>query len=88
MYQHLVHDSECISIVSFREYMKVVLCIVNVSELCRIVNVSALCSTAKIQVRPRGYKTFFMFNSAKHEICPANKSQITDNCKFFLAKHS
>ena len=38
--------------------------------------------------RPRGYKTFFMLNSAEHEICPANKSQITNNCKFFLAKHS
>ena len=37
---------------------------------------------------PRGYKTFFMLNSAEHEICPANKSQITDNCKFFLAKHT
>ena len=28
---------------------------------------------------------FFMLNSAEHEICPANKSQITN---FFLAKHS
>ena len=37
--------------------------------------------------RPRGYKTFFMLNSAEHEICPVNKSQITNNCKFFLAKH-
>ena len=36
----------------------------------------------------RGCKTFFMLNSAEHEICPASKSQITDNCKFFLAKHS
>ena len=27
--------------------------------------------------RPRGYKTFFMLNSAEHEIYPANKSQIT-----------
>ena len=25
-----------------------------------------------------------MLNSAEHEICPANKSQITNNCKFFL----
>ena len=38
--------------------------------------------------RARGYKTFFMLNSAEHEICPANISQITDNCKFFLAKQS
>ena len=36
----------------------------------------------------RGYKTFFMLNSAEHEICPANKSQMTQNCKNFLAKHS
>ena len=34
---------------------------------------------------PRGYKTFFMLNSAEHEIFSANKSQITNNCKFFLA---
>ena len=27
-----------------------------------------------------------MLNSAEHEICPANKSQITNNCKFFLPK--
>ena len=26
-----------------------------------------------------------MLNSAEHEICLANKSQITNNCKFFLA---
>ena len=37
---------------------------------------------------PWGYKTSFMLNSAEHEICPANKSQIITNCKFFLAKHS
>ena len=33
-------------------------------------------------------KTFFMLNSAEHEIRPANKSQITNTCNFFLAKHS
>ena len=38
--------------------------------------------------RPRSYKTFFMLNLAEHEICPANKYQITNNCKFLLAKHS
>ena len=31
---------------------------------------------------------FFMLNSAEHEFFPANKSQIANNCKFFLAKHS
>ena len=25
-----------------------------------------------------------MLNSAEHEICPANKNQITNNCKLFL----
>ena len=30
----------------------------------------------------------FVLNSAEHEICPANKSQITNNCKFFLVKHN
>ena len=25
-----------------------------------------------------------MLNSAEHEICPANKSQITNNSKFFI----
>ena len=35
-----------------------------------------------------GYTTFFMLNSAEHEICPANtcKSKITNNYKFFLLK--
>ena len=37
--------------------------------------------------RPKCYKTFFMLNLAKHEIFPANKSQITNNCKFCLAEH-
>ena len=52
-------------------------------------------SQAKIQISlrvravwPQDYKTFFMLNSAEHEFCPAYKSQITNNCKFFLAKHS
>ena len=31
-------------------------------------------------------QTLFMLNSAEHEIFPANKSQITNNCKFFSAK--
>ena len=37
---------------------------------------------------PRGYKLFFMLNSAEHEICPANKTQLTNNCKIFLAKRT
>ena len=28
---------------------------------------------ADIEIRPRGYKTFSMLNSAEHEICPAHK---------------
>ena len=38
------------------------------------------------EFRLRGYKTFFMLNSAEHEIGPANKSKINNNLKFFLAK--
>ena len=34
------------------------------------------------------YKTFFMLSSAVHEICTANKSHITNNCKFFHSKDS
>ena len=33
---------------------------------------------------PQGYKTLFVLNSAEHEICPANKSKITNNCNYFL----
>ena len=29
-----------------------------------------------------------LLNSAEHEICPANESEITNNCNIFLAKHS
>ena len=33
-----------------------------------------------------GPKVIKLFScSTEHEICPANKSQITNNCKFFLA---
>ena len=28
------------------------------------------------KIRPLGYNTYIMLNSAEHEICPANKSQI------------
>ena len=43
---------------------------------------------ANAHIRPHGYKTVFMLKSAKHEFFPANKSQITNSFKFFLAKHS
>ena len=37
---------------------------------------------------PEVIKLFFILNSAEQEIFHANKSQITNNAKFFLAKHS
>ena len=40
--------------------------------------------TTETLIRPRGYKTFFMLNSAEHEICLANKSQITNGANSFL----
>ena len=36
--------------------------------------------TVWIQIRPRGYKTFFILNSAEHEIYPAHKCQNANNC--------
>ena len=36
-------------------------------------------------LRPRGYKTCFVLNSSEHGIRSA-KSQITKDCKFFLAE--
>ena len=47
-------------------------------------------SANRNQIRPRGYKNFFMLNSTEHEICLANKSLITNNANSFLlniAKH-
>ena len=29
----------------------------------------------------------YLLNITEHEICPANKSQIINNCKFLLAKY-
>ena len=42
------------------------------------------------ELRLRGYmyKTFFMLNSAEHQMCPANESQISNKCKFLVVKHS
>ena len=37
----------------------------------------------KVKTWTQGHKTFFMLNSAEHEICPANKSQIANNLQFF-----
>ena len=46
---------------------------------------NSLCFRA---IWPQGYKTFFMLNSAEHEIFHSSTSQITNNAKFFLAKHN
>ena len=56
-----------------------------VLKLCDIVILSQEANFSA--TRPRGYRTFFMLISAEHEICPANKSQISNYCKFFLTKH-
>ena len=37
---------------------------------------------------PEVIKPFFMLSSAEHEICSANKSQLINNCKFYLAIRS
>ena len=33
-------------------------------------------------------KTFFMLKPTDPEMCPPNKSKLTNDCKFFHAKHS
>ena len=38
---------------------------------------------AQRRLRPRGYKTFFMLNSAEHEIFPANKYENANNSWHF-----
>ena len=35
------------------------------------------------QIRPRGYKTFFMLNSAEHEIFSGNKYENANNSWHF-----
>ena len=37
---------------------------------------------------PRGFKSFLVLSSDEHEIGPPNESQITNNCRFVLAKNS
>ena len=39
-----------------------------------------VCKFAKPVIRPRGYKTFFMLNSAEHEIYPAHMCYNANNC--------
>ena len=54
----------------------------------KVVSPVTMAETLPSVCGPRGYKTFFVLNSAEQEISPANKSQITNNRKYFLAKHS
>ena len=37
-------------------------------------------SNQPVQPGPEVIKLVFMLNSAEHEICPANKYQIANNC--------
>ena len=63
--------------------------LLSVESAQRMVNVKKylviILSVPNMNIRPQGYNTFFMLNTAEHEICPANKSQITRNFTFFLA---
>ena len=40
------------------------------------------------KIGPEVINLCYMHKSAEHEICRPDKSYITDNCKFFLAKLS
>ena len=81
------------SVSSFYSYLRATVPVVTNCLPCNDLSLfdtskrSAKCRVMK-HSWPRGYKPFFMLTSAEHEICPANKSQITNMCKFFLAKHS
>ena len=55
---------------------------------CRKSNIKLSSEYSLSGDQAQGYKTFFMLNSAEHEICSANKSQVTNNSKIFLAQHS
>ena len=46
---------------------------------CRLVK----CHRMQHLIRPRGYKTFFMLNSAEHEIFSANKYENANNSWHF-----
>ena len=43
---------------------------------------------ANCLTRARGYKTFFVLNSAENEICSAYEKINTNNLNFFPAKQS
>ena len=58
-----------------------------IHSLLRLLHLNGL-GKLRYSPRPGGYKTFLMLNSAEHENVPVIKSQITNNCTVFLAKHS
>ena len=53
-----------------------------------VIRKSLAAKKKNIYQAPRLYIFFVMFNLAEHETCPAKKSQVTNNYKMFLAKHS
>ena len=60
------------------------LCTIHMSCMSENIPVN-MCTQQRLKlVWAQGYKTFFMLKWVEHEICPANKSLITDNCKHFL----
>ena len=68
----------------FPSYSQITERIVSIKvDVCTVFNQN-ICISAS----GRGYETFFTLNPAECANCPANKCQITNNCKFCLAKHS
>ena len=58
------------------------------SKLYKVENEPGQCISHKISMRirsvwPRGYKTFFMLNSAEHEIFSTNKYENANNSWHF-----
>ena len=50
-------------------------------NIANLIDVCTLCSIM-LEIRPRIYKTFFMLNSAEHEILNAHKYKNIKKCGF------
>ena len=59
----------------------------HIPETCIAITFENRGFVSQFEIWLRDDKTLLQLNTAEHEIYPAHKSQITNNCKLFLAKH-
>ena len=52
------------------------------------VQYTVLTFSSNLAWRLKKKETFFMLKPTDPEMCPPNKSKLTNDCKFFHAKHS